>query len=138
MIIQPQVPTYRPPHHVNQPMNPPQGNSQVRQKFFACHTCGGRHVPNISWVELGINCFNCGGTHLVDHCHNPNKVIPLNLPPGNYQQHVRNNVQSTKHNVHSMDPNPLNLFYDCQNHRQTHHPFTTIQTRQGVIDLAPL
>jgi len=27
------VPPYRPPHHVNQPMNPPQGNFQVRQNF---------------------------------------------------------------------------------------------------------
>ncbi len=31
-----------------------------------------------------------------------------------------------------------NLFYDHQNHRQTHHLPTTVQTRQGVIDLAPL
>ncbi len=138
MIVQPQVPPYRPPHHVNQPMNPPQGNSQVRQKFLACRTCGGRHVSGTCWVELGIKCSNCGGTHLTDRCRNPKKVIPLNFPPGNYQQQARNNVQGAKHNVPSMDPNPPNLFYDHQNHRQTHHPSAAVQTRQGVIDLAPL
>ncbi len=37
-----------------------------------------------------------------------------------------------------MDPNPPSLFYDHQNHRQTHHPPIVVQTRQGVIDLAPL
>jgi hypothetical protein len=66
MIVQPQVPPYRPTHHVNQPMNPPQGNSQDRQKFPVCRTCGGRHVLGTCWVELGIKCFNCGGTHRTD------------------------------------------------------------------------
>jgi hypothetical protein len=72
---------------------------------------------------------------------NPNKVIPLNPPPGppgNYQQQAKNNVQGAKFNVPSMDPNPPSLFYDHQNHRQTHHPPTVVQTRQGVINLAPL
>jgi hypothetical protein len=111
MMVQPQVPTYRPPHHVNQPMNLPQGNFQVRQKFLACRTCGGRHAPSTYWVELGIKCFNCGGTHPTDRCHNPDKVIPLNPPPGNYRQQARNNVQGVKLNVPSMDPNPPSLFY---------------------------
>jgi hypothetical protein len=92
MIVQPQVPPYRPSHHVNQPMNPPQGNSQVRQKFPTYRTCGGRRVPGTCWVELGIKCSNYGGTHPTNCCRNPNKVIPLNPPPGNYQQHARNNV----------------------------------------------
>jgi len=87
---------------------------------------------------LGIKCSNCGGTHPTDRCRNPDKVIPLNLPPGNYQQQAKNNVQGAKLNVPSMDPNPSSLFYDHQNHRQTHHPPTVVQTRQGVIDLAPL
>jgi hypothetical protein len=47
-------------------------------------------------------------------------------------------VQGVKLNVPSMDPNPPSLFYDHQNHRQTHHPPTAIQTKQGVIDLASL
>jgi hypothetical protein len=37
-----------------------------------------------------------------------------------------------------MDPNPPSLFYDRQNHRQTHHLPIVVQTKQGVIDLAPL
>jgi hypothetical protein len=51
MIVQPQVLPYRPPHHVNQPMNPLQVNFKVRQKFLAYRTCGGRHVPRTCWVE---------------------------------------------------------------------------------------
>jgi hypothetical protein len=30
---------------------------------------------------------------------------------------------------------PPNLFYDHQNHRQTHNPPTMLQTNQGVIHL---
>ncbi|KAH9536061.1 hypothetical protein CY35_17G086200 [Sphagnum magellanicum] len=33
-----------------------------------------------------------------DRCRNPDKVIPLNPPPGNYQQQARNNVQEIKEN----------------------------------------
>jgi len=85
-------------------MNPPQGNFQVRQKFPACRTCGGRHVLGTCWVELGIKCFNCGGTHPIDHCRNPDKVIPLNPPRRNYQQPTKNNVQGANLKVPTMDP----------------------------------
>ncbi len=33
---------------------------------------------------------------------------------------------------------PPNLFYDHQNHKQTHNPPTILQTNQGVIHLLQL
>jgi hypothetical protein len=53
---------------MNQVMNSLQNNMKVRQRFHACHICGGRHAFDTYWVELRIKCFNHNYNHPIDHC----------------------------------------------------------------------
>jgi hypothetical protein len=68
-------------------------------------------------------------------CKKSDKVIQLNPPPGDYQKQARDNMRGMRFPEPVATNGPLNLFYDHQNHRQTHNPPAMLQTNQGVIHL---
>ncbi len=80
-------------------------------------------------------CSNCGGYHPTNRCKKPDKVIPLNPPPGDYQKQARDNMRGVRFPEPMATNGPPNFFYDHQNHRQTHNTPAMLQTNQGIIHL---
>jgi hypothetical protein len=68
----------------------------------------------------------------------PDKVIPLNPPPGDYQKQARDNMRGMRFLKPMVTNGPPNFFYDHQNHRQTHNPRAMLQTNQRIIHLPHL
>ncbi len=96
-----------------------------------CGTCGNKHPPRKCWIKNQVMCSNCGGYHPTDRCKKPNKVIPLNPPPRDYHKQARDNMRGVRFPKPLATSGPPNLFYDHQNHRQTHNPLAMLQTKQG-------
>ncbi len=101
---------YRPPHQVGQATsNPPPGH---RFQPHNCGTCGNKHPPGKCWIENQVVCSNCGGYHPTDRCKKPDKIIPLNPPPGDYQKQARDNMRGVRFPEPMTTNGPPNLFYD--------------------------
>ena len=61
-----------------------------------------------------------------------NTVFP---PPGDYHQQAQANLQGARSTKQTEPTGPSNLYYDRQNHKQTHTSPTAIQTKQDMIPL---
>lgn len=59
----------------------------------------------------------------------------MNPPPRDYHKQARDNLRGVRFPEPLATTGPPNLFYDHQNHRQTHNPLAMLQTKQGVIHL---
>ena len=123
---------YQPPHQRNQ--GKPNDNPNGKSQHPVHDVCGKRHPPTECWIENKVVCGNCGGTHPTQYCRKPDKVIPLNVPPANYARQAQDNMRGARDPIQSTS-GPPNLYYDHQNHRQTHNSPTALQTNQGVIQM---
>ena len=56
-------------------------------------------------------------------------------PPEDYHQQAQANLQGARSTERAEPAGPSNLYYDRQNHKQTHTSPTAIQTKQGMIPL---
>ena len=100
----------------------------VRREFH--QYCGRWHTPRQCWSEgESSGCSNCGGNHLSDECHQPDKVIRLPHPVANPYQQVRENMREERgqQGGHPNELRPPNLYYDYINARQTFHPPAGLQ-----------
>ena len=111
------------------------GRGQSRPRYDIHHYCGKRHAPGNCWVENRVVCSNCGGNHPSDVCRRPDKVIPLNPPPGNYYQQAQDNMRGARYQAPDNTLRPPNMFYDHANNRQNQNPPSSLQTRGGYVPI---
>ena len=91
---------------------------QPKQRYEVHNFWGNRHAPGNCWVENQVVCGNCGGNHPTETCRRPDWVIPLNFPPGNYQQQAQDNMRGSRNPNFDNTLRPPNLFYDYNNNCQ--------------------
>ena len=134
---QPQIQQLYVPPHRNQGYQPSnQGhNNQGRPRNEVHAFCGKKHPPGQCWVENQVVCGNCGGNHPTDVCRKPDKVIPLQTPPGNYPQQAVDQQRGARPQTQSNVMRPPNLYYDHNTNRQNHQAPHGVQTNVGFIPL---
>ena len=100
-----------------------------RSQYPVHSLCGRRHPVGTCWIENNIICGKCGGQHPTDRCSKPDKVITLAPPPGDYHQQAQANIEGARSTEQTEPAGPSNLYYDRQNHKQTHTSPTAVQTK---------
>jgi hypothetical protein len=111
----------------------PSGQFRPRAEFHAF--CGNYHLPGQCWLENQVVCGNCGGNHPTDRCKKPDRIFPLQPPPGNYVQQGYNNRRGERRPTTNNTLRPPNLYYDYDNNRQNQHPPIALQTTKGLLPL---
>jgi hypothetical protein len=111
------------------------GPGKPRNEFH--QLCGRWHPVGQCWSEnQPYRCSNCGGNHPSDHCRQPDKVIPLSGPGGNFEQQARDNMRGQRRPWDNRnDVRPPNLYYNYEDSRQTHQPPMGLQTQGGYLPL---